>query len=334
MEQIVQIAGVEYSKTATWKPLSIPDSFVVRDNKINDGNGEAKYYVGARNDPDLRTFFGDERFSIKAALLKEDLVQFLEDCKPEYFKPTQPYRHKSELPRLWADRMRAVTSFQTEHLLFQCDEQSAGEERCYIKGLKGSAYELLRELALPNRANIIIEKYCSEEGSEIFIFRMRFSTGSAEDRSLLEHFQILEIELDSGLSETTRKQLILSRVGHGKFRERLFSSCGAVCPFTGIRDDRLLVASHIKPWSMSSNSERLNPQNGFVLSPLFDKLFDRGLISFSDDGHVIHSESLTRIMIGDLKIPEVIDSRLPIFGEQNSDRRQFLEFHRRNILLF
>ena len=62
----MQIVGVEYSKTAAWKPLSIPDSFVVPDNKISVGNGEAKYYVGARNDPDLRTFFGDERFSIKA----------------------------------------------------------------------------------------------------------------------------------------------------------------------------------------------------------------------------------------------------------------------------
>jgi hypothetical protein len=329
----VQIAGIEYSRTSAWKPLSIPDSFVVRDNKISGGNGEAKYYVGGRHDPDLRTFFGDEEFSIQAVLIKEDLIQFLEDCKTEYLQPSQSYLHKSDLPQLWADRMRTLTSFQVDHLLFQCDEQSAGEERCYIKGLKGSAYELLRELPLPNRATIVIEKYCSEVGFEIFVFRVRFSTGTIEDRSLIEQAQIQEIELDTNLSETTRRQLILSRVGHGRYREGLFASCGAVCPFTGTRDERLLVASHIKPWSMSSNSERLDPQNGFVLSPLFDKLFDRGLITFADDGEVIQSGSLMQIMIGDLEIPKFAQLPLPIFGEANSSRRRFLAFHRRNIFI-
>jgi len=53
-----------------------------------------------------------------------------------------------------------------------------------------------------------------------------------------------------------------------------------ICPFTKINDNRLLIASHIKPWAFSDNKERLDLKNVFVLSPLFDKLFDRGLISF------------------------------------------------------
>jgi hypothetical protein len=333
MGRNVQIAGVEYFKTSSWKALSIPDSFVVRDNKLSSGNGEAKYYVGGRNDPELRIFFGEELFSINAVLIKEDLVQFLDDCKTEYFKPTQPYQHLSDLPQMWTTRMKTVMSFQADHLLFQCDEQAAGEERCYIKGTKGSAYDLLRELALPNRASIIIEKYRSRDGLELFVFRIRFSTGTIEDRSLIEQSQIQEIESDTNLNETTRKQLILARVGHGKYREGLFASCGAICPFTGIKDERLLVASHAKPWSMSSNSERVDPQNGFVLSPLFDKLFDRGLMTFKDDGEVILSGSLTPIMIGDLEIPEFTDLPLPIFGQENLSRRRFLDFHRRNIFV-
>ena len=48
-------------------------------------------------------------------------------------------------------------------------------------------------------------------------------------------------------------------------------------------DERLLIASHIKPWAVSTDIERLDPKNGFMLSPLYDKLFDRGFITFTDE---------------------------------------------------
>ena len=51
----------------------------------------------------------------------------------------------------------------------------------------------------------------------------------------------------------------------------------------------MLVASHIKPWSSSSNVERLDPFNGLILTPNLDRAFDRGFITFDEDGAILVS---------------------------------------------
>lgn len=56
-----------------------------------------------------------------------------------------------------------------------------------------------------------------------------------------------------------------------------------------VNDERLLIASHIKPWAKSTNFEKTDPKNGFMLTPTYDKLFDRGFISFENDGTMLVS---------------------------------------------
>lgn len=96
-----------------------------------------------------------------------------------------------------------------------------------------------------------------------------------------------------GLTETERNYLRSSRVGQGQFRKDIISKYGGRCPITGIEQDQLLVASHIKPWKVCTNAERLDSSNGILLSALVDRLFDKGLVSFSEDGAVIVSPSLS-----------------------------------------
>jgi hypothetical protein len=96
-----------------------------------------------------------------------------------------------------------------------------------------------------------------------------------------------------GLTETERNYLRSSRLGQGQFRKDLLSKYGGKCPFTGIEQDQLLVASHIKPWKVCTNAERLDSNNGILLSALVDRLFDKGLVSFLDDGKVIFSPRLS-----------------------------------------
>ena len=74
------------------------------------------------------------------------------------------------------------------------------------------------------------------------------------------------------ITEKIVKQKI--RIGQSAFRNDLLKSLKK-CPITQIDEKRLLIASHIKPWIHSNNEERLNPNNGFLLSPLYDKLFDK-----------------------------------------------------------
>ncbi|NCB11708.1 MAG: HNH endonuclease [Erysipelotrichia bacterium] len=118
------------------------------------------------------------------------------------------------------------------------------------------------------------------------------------------------------------------RQGQSYFRDILLKEMKR-CPITGIDDKRLLVASHIKPWVHSNNEERVNSKNGILLSPLFDKLFDKGigLITFTLDKKILISNKLSKENIVRLNIlPNQIIENLDITG-----REEYLEYHRKHI---
>ncbi len=92
----------------------------------------------------------------------------------------------------------------------------------------------------------------------------------------------------STLDATEKLQLVKSRRGQGIFRANL-EKIEPACRVTGVTNKVLLIASHIKPWSECDNAERLDGNNGLLLSPHIDKLFDRGWITFSDAGDLLCS---------------------------------------------
>lgn len=91
---------------------------------------------------------------------------------------------------------------------------------------------------------------------------------------------------------TEREAIVLARVGQGPFRQSLIERWGG-CSVTGCGEIAVLRASHIKPWCDSTNEERLDMNNGLLLVPNLDVLFDRGLISFSDTGHILIGDQLS-----------------------------------------
>lgn len=93
------------------------------------------------------------------------------------------------------------------------------------------------------------------------------------------------------IGATQKQQLVLARRGQGVFRANVRLN-ERRCRITGVADVRFLVASHIKPWRDCSDQEKLDGCNGLLLSPHVDRLFDRGWISFSDDGSVLRSKKL------------------------------------------
>ncbi len=124
-----------------------------------------------------------------------------------------------------------------------------------------------------------------------------------------------------------KKEISNARYGQGKYREQLLEQC-RFCPFTMISDERLLIASHIKPWADASKTEKIDPYNGYMLSPLYDKLFDKGFITFTDKRHVILSEFIspyTWKQIG-LKNDSFISS-LPM----DDKRVEYLRFHHQPV---
>jgi len=128
------------------------------------------------------------------------------------------------------------------------------------------------------------------------------------------------------LPETEQQTLVNSRIGQGKFRENLIKLWGS-CSLTGISNLSLIKASHIKPWRNSTNSERLNPYNGLLLTPNYDLLFDRGFISFRENGSIIISTELSN---RDVEIFHIADyQKLRMVFPEN---KLFLEYHREKIL--
>lgn len=95
-------------------------------------------------------------------------------------------------------------------------------------------------------------------------------------------------------NETERKGLVTSRVGQGAYRKRIIHRWEYKCAVTQFDKLDVLVASHIVPWAEADDNERLDVNNGILLSPTYDALFDRHLITFGQNGKIILSEEIEK----------------------------------------
>jgi hypothetical protein len=118
-------------------------------------------------------------------------------------------------------------------------------------------------------------------------------------RRNLDHGQpVVEDESDDLLipedfSGETRRVVTEQRIKQNFFRRTILSSYRGRCCMSGLSDSRLLIASHIVPWS-KDKANRLNPSNGLCLSAIHDKAFDKGLITLDNDLRIIISDDLKR----------------------------------------
>lgn len=143
-----------------------------------------------------------------------------------------------------------------------------------------------------------------------------------ETKNLEEDIKV--IESDTKISETQKQQLVNARIGQGKYRHDLLELWRS-CSVTGYNNTALLVASHIKPWRDSSNLERLDKFNGFLLLPNLDKAFDRGLISFDNQGKILISYAL--------KQKELLGIKEDMSIKLSKEHSPYLEHHRKNVFI-
>ena len=133
---------------------------------------------------------------------------------------------------------------------------------------------------------------------------------------------IEDILSDKDIKATDKIYLINARIGQGKYRKNLIDLWGR-SSVTGYSEISMLIASHIKPWSRSSNKERLDKYNGFLLLPNLDKAFDRGLISFDMSGQIMISPLLhTPDILG-------IDSTMRI--KLKTQQLPYIKYHRSHV---
>ena len=151
---------------------------------------------------------------------------------------------------------------------------------------------------------------------------------SVEEQSIEIAEARAEAELigSAQLASTEIEQLVKARRGQGIYRINL-KKIEKSCRLTNVADSNLLVASHIKPWRDSTNEERLDGHNGLLLSPHVDRLFDRGHISFADDGSIISAGTkATKAMLA-----WGLDPQMKV-GTFTAKQKQYLAYHRSQIL--
>jgi len=141
-----------------------------------------------------------------------------------------------------------------------------------------------------------------------------------------EWAQELAILGQEGLSPMDKEALILARRGQGVFRDNVLH-VEPRCRVTGIDDPNYLVASHIKSWSESSNAERLSENNGIMLAPHVDYLFDIGFISFTDNGDLLVSPKCSAGVLAAWGISPTLN-----VGPFRNAQRPFLAYHREHCL--
>jgi hypothetical protein len=145
------------------------------------------------------------------------------------------------------------------------------------------------------------------------------------DRELEDDAAQQEIEARQDLAPTERSQLINARRGQGRFR-RAVGEIEKRCRVTGVQSAAHLRASHIKPWSRSTDEEKMDGANGLLLAPHIDHLFDQGFISFSDDGLLLCATCMDSKVLAAWSVRP--DLEVGPFIER---QRAYLQYHRKNI---
>lgn len=132
-----------------------------------------------------------------------------------------------------------------------------------------------------------------------------------------------------------RETIIRQRVGQSNFRTMILNNYNTTCAITGINEARLLIASHIIPWADREDT-RLNPENGICLSALYDKAFDKGLITIRPDDYTVKiSPELRDRLIKDVYAEHFgkVENKKIILPEEHSPAIEFLEYHANRIFI-
>lgn len=139
-----------------------------------------------------------------------------------------------------------------------------------------------------------------------------------------EKVEVREEVYEGYNNEVERK--IKVRVTQGKFRDSLLKR-DKKCVICGLDIESLLVASHIKPWSKANDYEKQDENNGLLLCANHDALFDKGYISFDDDGSIIISSKIDKENYDRLNINDDISIKI------NENQDKYMDYHRQNVLM-
>jgi len=211
---------------------------------------------------------------------------------------------------------------------FSISESNAGGDRFYLSNSEDKIYKLFRTIVLPEISYVSILKLINPKNEKVYFYFCPFLDYFYDKRNSVERIKNATKEIEQEKFDDEKKNTLKkAREGQGKYRQLILEEFPAGCVFTKITDERLLIASHIKPWIDSNDEEKIDRHNGLLLSPTFDRLFDQGFITFQNDGVVNTSPYISPLNWRKIGLQDNKKFEL----ERNEKREKFLEYHRRNI---
>jgi len=352
--QKIQIGGVEYYIVDSIQNLRAEDSFIHRNNKlaIFKGNGESRKYVGSytgKNGDRLKDFFeyqdwGDTKgvdgkriypiISNNCFFSQSNLLKYLYDARIEYQAQEQIYHN--DISDFFDRKLTSIQELSENIITFSIHDVSDFQEnkrgnRAYIRS-DNKIWNIWRKLILPKISYLSILKIIPVDSTistePQFYFRILLDY---QFRSIVHpKLTIDTTEIIKNKKEKVKKKTV-SREGASKYRRKVLEYMPQ-CPFTKISDERLLIASHIKPYQVCINEDRVDQAvdyfNGLSLSPTYDKLFDQGYITFMDSGQLICGTQLSSYTWEKLNINPNAKNIMRIYPE---DREEYLEYHRKFV---
>lgn len=212
-----------------------------------------------------------------------------------------------------------------------------------VKKMRDKQQNIFDDYGKPNQRSYPLKSFCSaalrslkkyaEYEQEVMVADRIVSQETnpqAISKKLIIHFDITK-EGEDVVSKTKRRK------GQDYFRRMILANYESRCSLTGIDIPQLLIASHIIPWEDKSHKkDRLNPENGICLSALYDKAFDKGLITFSPDDYTVILSSALR----EYDSREYYDKHFGIIAGrkltlplEHSPNREFLAYHKNHVFL-
>lgn len=350
--QKINIEDREYFIIDSIQNLRAEDSFIYRKNKLKmfKGNGESRKYVGSylgTSGERLSDFFEYEDWGKgiengervytpiqegTCFFSKSNLLKYLYDSRIEYQKQEQVYNF--DISEFYSTNLESINSIENDKIFFSIYDVSDFIDNKLSRGYIRSddeIWNLWRKLVLPKISYLSILKLIPTVGitqtqKPLFYFRILLDY---QFRSIV-HPKLIgtttEIEFIEKVKRETKKAV--GRQGADLYRKKVIEHMPQ-CPFTKISEEKLLIASHIKPYRVCIKEGRedqaLDYLNGLALTPTYDKLFDQGYITFKDNGDLVCGTLLSPYTWERLNINPNAKNNLRIYSE---DRQEYLEYHR------
>jgi len=269
-----------------------------------------------------------EQLRGKATYFRKYFVHIKIDSKDEFgLSKFCAHKNMSVEEYIKADRKKLHDGTKAK----ECIEDIAKENWIPLKEITNEIWVPFKDLAPNERKSFSIwigyffpdneEKAKHVEGNAKFITISPNRNVSVTDKIKNELNQKYN---NKDLTQEEKRVLVKCRLGQSGYRKRLIEHWGA-CSITNSDCFDMLIASHVKPWSESNEQEKYDIFNGLLLTPNYDKLFDRYYISFDDEGNIMVSDKITDDnlkKLGISKTAKLNEDKLSI------EHIKYLKYHR------